>query len=174
MRPPIPVTLLGLMLTGACMGPVPMSPAGPTAAPLQPTEAASVRPTPGDAPRATNALPSGTPGLPPPDSTPAMSTAAGSNGGPIEVTIQSDAGTRFRFSPDQVEVPAGAEVALTFENLSTVPHNLTFGSPIDATTSTVVDGGTSEEISLTAPGPGDYRFVCTIHTGMEGTLRVTD
>jgi plastocyanin len=175
MRLPLAVTLASLLLAGACAGSVPIPPASPAVASPQPSAAPSVRPTSGDSPRATSTPAPGTRSLPPTGSTPTTSTAAASTPGPIELTIRSDSGTRFRFSPDGVEVPAGAEVALTFENLSTVPHNLTFGSPIDAATSTVVEGGTSETIEFTAPpAAGDYDFVCTIHFGMDGTLRVTD
>jgi plastocyanin len=173
MRLSLAVILASLLLTGGCAGPAPMSPASPAAASPQPTDAASPRPTPGDSPRVSSTPASRAPILPPPASTPTTSTATAP--GSIELTIRSDSGTRFRFSPDQVEVPAGAEVALTFENLSTVPHNLTFGPPIDAATSTIVEGGASETIEFNAPpAAGDYDFVCTIHVGMDGTLRVTE
>jgi plastocyanin len=43
---------------------------------------------------------------------------------------------------------------------------------IDAATSTVVAAGATETISFTAPDPGSYAFVCTLHPGMDGTLTV--
>ena len=66
-----------------------------------------------------------------------------------------------------------SQVALTFQNQDIVPHNLTFGEPINAKTSTVVQPGASEDVSFTAPEPGSYKFVCTLHPGMEGTLEVS-
>ena len=67
----------------------------------------------------------------------------------------------------------GRQVALTFDNADSVPHNLTFRDPIDAGTSTVVAPGTSETLEFEAPEPGSYPFVCTLHPGMDGTLEVT-
>jgi aldose sugar dehydrogenase len=116
---------------------------------------------------------------PPPTASPPAGTPAGTAtpgaGGPVEVVIGTDEGTANQFVPDQADVPTGAEVSLTFENLSTtVPHNLTFGPPINEATSVVVQPGDSETLEFTAPGPGDYEFVCTLHPGMEGTLTVTE
>jgi plastocyanin len=61
---------------------------------------------------------------------------------------------------------------LTFDNRGTVPHNLTFGEPISAATSTVVSPGGSEMLEFQAPAPGTYEFVCTLHPGMVGKLTV--
>ena len=118
-----------------------------------------------------------TPASPP--ASPAESAApsgspAGSPSGAVELTIGTDTGNDLQFVPDTAEVPTGAEVALTFENVSQAPHNLTFGPPINAMTSTIVSPGASETIEFTAPEPGDYEFVCTLHPGMDGTLTVTN
>jgi plastocyanin len=102
---------------------------------------------------------------------PSGSAAAG---GVVEITVGTDDGTALLFDPDEVSVPAGATVRLTFVNESTVPHNLTFGDPIDAATATVVQPGAEETIEFTAPEPGEYTFVCTLHPGMEGTLAVEE
>jgi plastocyanin len=87
----------------------------------------------------------------------------------VEVTVGTDSGAELKFDPGEVTVRAG-EVRLTFENRSTLPHNLTFQGPISVATSTVVAPGTSETLSFTAPDPGEYPFVCTLHPGMGGTL----
>ena len=103
---------------------------------------------------------------------PASPGGTPTGGGQVELVIRTDEGANNRFVPDEAEVPAGAEVTLTFENIATVPHNLTFGPPINAATAPVVQPGASETIEFTAPEPGDYDWMCTLHPGMEGTLRV--
>jgi glucose/arabinose dehydrogenase/plastocyanin len=103
---------------------------------------------------------------------PAPTGTAGA-GETVQVTIGTDTGTELVFDPTTATVPAGSSVELTFENRSTsTPHNLTFGEPINEATATVVDAGASEVLEFTAPDPGDYQFVCTLHPGMEGTLTV--
>lgn len=113
---------------------------------------------------------------PSPSASPGASPTAGATASPgdeaTEVTIGTDTGADLRFDPDTASVPTGARVRLTFENRSTLPHNLTFDDPINVATSPVVNPGASEEIEFTAPAPGDYAFVCTLHPGMDGTLTV--
>ena len=107
---------------------------------------------------------------------PAPSAAASAAAGEVvEITVGTDTGTANEFDPVEISVPAGATVRLTFENRSdSVPHNLTFGEPINVATATTVQPGESETIEFTAPDPGDYTFVCTLHPGMEGTLVVEE
>ena len=107
---------------------------------------------------------------PAPVASPGASSAAG--GEVVEITIGTDTGTALLFDPLEATVPAGATVRLTFTNDSTVPHNLTFGAPINAATANIVDPGAEETIEFTAPEAGEYQFVCTLHPGMEGTLTV--
>jgi plastocyanin len=76
-----------------------------------------------------------------------------------------------RFEPEEVTAPAGTEVTIWFRNGSGVEHTLTFDDPIQGDTG-VVPAGASGEITFTTPEPGRYRFVCTIHPGMEGELVV--
>jgi aldose sugar dehydrogenase len=98
---------------------------------------------------------------------------AGSGGEAAQVTIGTDTGAALQFDPAMASVPAGSTVQVTFENRSSgVPHNLTFSAPINAATATIVDPGASESLEFPAPEPGDYKFVCTLHPGMEGTLTV--
>jgi plastocyanin len=111
------------------------------------------RPSPGNSPAATS------------QSSPQTSPVAGS-----EILIQTDTGTANEFVPAEATATAGSNVLLTFENLATVPHNLTFGPPTNAATATIVQPGSSETLEFTVPGPGDYEWVCTLHPGMEGTL----
>jgi plastocyanin len=107
-------------------------------------------------------------------SAPASSAAASGEaaGEIVEITVGTDDGTELLFDPTEITVPAGATVRLTFVNESTVPHNLTFGDPIDAATATTVAPGEEETIEFVAPEAGEYEYVCTLHPGMEGTLIV--
>lgn len=114
------------------------------------------------------ASPAGTQG----SNSPAPSAAGTPAGEGTQVTIGTDTGTALAFDPETASVDGGGTVAVTFENVSTVPHNLTFRDPIDAATETVVAAGASETIEFEAPPPGDYPFVCTLHPGMEGTLTI--
>jgi glucose/arabinose dehydrogenase/plastocyanin len=93
--------------------------------------------------------------------------------GATELTIGTTTDASLKFDPETATVPTGAAVRLTFENRDSVPHNLTFGEPINAKTATIVPPGASETIEFTAPAPGSHKFTCTIHPGMEGTLEVT-
>ena len=102
----------------------------------------------------------------------APATSAAGGGDVVEITVGTDEGSELLFDPLEVSVPAGATVRLTFVNESTVPHNLTFGEPINAATATTVAPGEEETIEFVAPEAGEYEFVCTLHPGMEGTLIV--
>ena len=118
------------------------------------------------------ASPSALPASQPPATPPVTPGASEPGGDTTQLTIGTDTGTELVFDPTTATVPTGATVELTFENRSTLPHNLTFEAPIATATNTVVNGGASETIEFTAPEPGDYPFVCTLHAGMEGTLTV--
>jgi glucose/arabinose dehydrogenase/plastocyanin len=106
---------------------------------------------------------------------PAASAAApsgGSGGAAQSLTIGTDTGTALQFDPAAASVTGGSTISVTFENRATAPHNLTFNDPINKGTQTIVDPGASETIEFQAPAPGDYKYVCTLHPGMEGTLTV--
>jgi glucose/arabinose dehydrogenase len=102
----------------------------------------------------------------------AASPSAAADGEVTEISVATDTGGALTFDPGEITVPAGATVRLTFTNKATVPHNLTFEDPIGAATDTVIDPGDSQTIEFTAPEPGEYTFVCTLHPGMGGTLLV--
>jgi plastocyanin len=89
---------------------------------------------------------------------------------PLAVGTGTDA--NLVFVPNQVDAPPNTAVTLTFTNHAAVPHNLTFQAGVSAQTSPSVGPGTSETLAFTTPGPGTYKFVCTIHPGMEGRLVV--
>ncbi|HYI21267.1 MAG TPA: cupredoxin domain-containing protein [Candidatus Limnocylindrales bacterium] len=80
--------------------------------------------------------------------------------------------TDFAFVPDPLVLAPASAVALTFINASSEPHNLVLLAPIDRRTGYAVEPGDSRVIEFNAPAVGTYRFVCTIHEGMNGTLLV--
>jgi plastocyanin len=88
------------------------------------------------------------------------------------ITIGTRAGAETEFEPDELSVPAGAPISITFQNKSSLPHNLTFQAPINVASGPIVNPGASENVELPAQEPGDYAFVCTLHPGMAGTLTV--
>ena len=103
----------------------------------------------------------------------AASPSATSGGQTVELTIGTKTGDELEFDPDSAKVPSGAVVKVTFQNrATTLPHNLTFGAPINAATDPVVAPGTSATVEFTAPAPGDYTWMCTIHPSMQGKLEV--
>jgi glucose/arabinose dehydrogenase/plastocyanin len=110
-------------------------------------------------------------GDPSPSASPGASAPAG-EGEAASVTVGTDTGSALLFEPTDVSVAGGGDISVVFENRSTVPHNLTFGPPIDAATATIVNAGASETITFAAPEPGTYDFVCTLHPGMDGVLTV--
>jgi plastocyanin len=99
-------------------------------------------------------------------------TSSTPSGEPVEITVGTDTGAELKFDPAEVTTQAGTTVRATFENRSSVPHNLTFQAPINVATATVVEPGSSETVEFKAPDPGQYAFVCTLHPGMGGTLVV--
>ncbi|HEV8490343.1 MAG TPA: cupredoxin domain-containing protein [Candidatus Limnocylindrales bacterium] len=103
---------------------------------------------------------------PPAQATPSQSAGA------VEVVVSTDAAADLRYVPAEVRAPARTPIRVVFRNLSTLPHNLTFESPVGRGTRTIVEPGGSDVVDLVMPGPGRYAFGCTIHMGMSGTLAV--
>ena len=95
------------------------------------------------------------------------------SGGATEITIGTDKAADLKFIPNTAEAPANTPVKLTLQNQSdSQPHNLKFQEGITAGTEELVAAGASQTIEFTTPGPGTYKFVCSIHPGMDGTLTV--
>jgi plastocyanin len=90
----------------------------------------------------------------------------------LELLVTSAGAEALAFVPDTLVAPAGTTVRIVFRNAATVSHNLTFQAPLSVGTATIVEPGATDSVVLRTPGRGDYVFVCTIHMGMSGTLRV--
>jgi outer membrane protein assembly factor BamB len=97
--------------------------------------------------------------------------------GVVELELITPEGSTF--DRDTLTVPAGAEVVVTYDNRSDVPHNVVFFAGADASApvlarSDVEVGPTVQILTFTAPdAPGEYLFHCDPHpTLMAGTLVV--
>ncbi|HET6210590.1 MAG TPA: cupredoxin domain-containing protein [Jatrophihabitans sp.] len=98
-------------------------------------------------------------------------STATASGGVQQVTITTD--QQYRFSPSTITVHPG-KVRITLTHLGTgAPHDWSLtGFPADYVP--LVTPGQSKAVEFTAPAPGRYSFVCTIHVaqGQTGTLIV--
>jgi plastocyanin len=92
--------------------------------------------------------------------------------GPDSGVVRTISARTTVFIPTVLSVPRDAIVSVTFRNDSTEPHNLILLEPIGVGTDPVVDPGQSRTIRFTSPGTGEYTFVCNVHEGMTGVLRV--
>jgi plastocyanin len=99
------------------------------------------------------------------------STAA-NVGGVQEVVITTD--SKYRFTPATITVhPGRVRITLKHVGASGAPHDWQLqGFPADNVP--LVQPGQTRSIEFTAPPPGRYQFVCTIHVaqGQTGTLVV--
>jgi plastocyanin len=90
----------------------------------------------------------------------------------FSVSVETAPGAKLAFEPPVVTVDAVAPLTVTFHNRSTLPHNMVFTEGLAASTRTIVEPGTSDQLRVVPERPGTYPFVCTIHTGMAGSLIV--
>jgi plastocyanin len=83
----------------------------------------------------------------------------------VDLTAQN-----FAFDPSTIEVDAGAEVELTFNNEDDVEHSFTAE---DLDVEVEAEGGESATTSFTAPESGTVEFICKYHPDqMTGELSV--
>jgi plastocyanin len=74
----------------------------------------------------------------------------------------------FLFEPQEVQVPAGTKV--TWTNEDDAPHNVQDLSELNTPISADLNKG--DTFSITYEKPGDYSYVCGLHTYMTGTVKV--
>jgi plastocyanin len=101
----------------------------------------------------------------------AGSTTASVTAGVQDVVITTD--QSYRFKPSTITVHPG-KVRITLKHVGTgAPHDWSLlNFPADYVG--LVSPGQTRSVEFTAPGPGTYKFVCTIHVpqGQTGTLVV--
>ena len=88
-----------------------------------------------------------------------------------KVTV--DVGADDRFHPSTIVVHPGRVEIVLKHAADGAPHNLSIPKPVGVFVPTISSGQQSSS-SFTAPAPGKYQFVCTLHAklGMTGTLVV--
>ena len=75
----------------------------------------------------------------------------------------------FTFSPPKLTVPRGTRV--TWLNRDDIPHTVTDAAPNRRFKSPALDTGESFSFVFTAPGT--YRYFCSLHAHMQGSVVVT-
>ena|ERR1700722_6321276 len=83
--------------------------------------------------------------------------------GPVEIAIQN-----FAFLPGNLTIARGTSV--TWVNKDEEPHNIVNVAQPRVFRSAAVDGG--EKFSFTFNDPGTYKYICSIHPHMSGTIVV--
>jgi plastocyanin len=89
--------------------------------------------------------------------------AAGKDAAPAKYAVRID---NYSFTPQTITVPAGTTV--TWTNGDDVPH--TVAADDLAFHSKAMD--TDEQYSHTFDAPGTYKYFCTVHPHMQGTVVV--
>jgi plastocyanin len=82
--------------------------------------------------------------------------------------VKIEAGDNF-FDPENVTLNAGEEVTVEIRNMGNTPHDWTIDAP--AVSTGVMAAGDVANATFTVPDD-DVKFVCTLHRGMEGTIKV--
>jgi plastocyanin len=88
-----------------------------------------------------------------------------------QITIKT--GDTYRFDPATITVHPGRITVLLVNDGKGAPHNWTL-SGLPGVATPLAASGQTRSVTFTAPAPGTYRFVCTIHVkqGQTGKLVV--
>jgi plastocyanin len=91
--------------------------------------------------------------------------------GVTEIVVRGDATQNHLFDPPVVQVPAGTTLTWSFADYgpnggeAAVPHDVVF---VDERSPLITTGS----YSRTFDQPGTYRYVCSLHSFMEGRVEV--
>lgn len=92
-----------------------------------------------------------------------LPAARGATVAPAAVTIDN-----FTFGPASVTVPAGTTI--TWTNRDDIPHTVTAADTPRRFRSPPLDTG--DHFAVTFTQPGTYRYICSLHPMMQGTVVV--
>lgn len=76
----------------------------------------------------------------------------------------------FQFAPETLTVSAGSEARIALKNSDPVIHDL---SVKDLDLKVTVKPGSEKLFTFTAPEAGEYKIICSLHSGMDAKLVVT-
>lgn len=95
----------------------------------------------------------------------ATTTVATAPDGPVSAEIDG-----FLYEPDPIQAAVGAE--LTWTNLDGFAHTVTAqdGAAVEFDSGDIAE---NETFSITFDEAGEYRYFCTIHNQMKGTVVVS-
>lgn len=82
--------------------------------------------------------------------------------------VKIEAGDNF-FKPENLTLTAGEQVTVEITNAGKTPHDWTIDAPSVSTG--VMAAGDVANATFTVP-EDDVKFVCTLHRGMEGAIKV--
>lgn len=99
-------------------------------------------------------------------------TASVGPGGVQEVIVTT--GDDYRFHPSNITVHPGKVRIVLQHTGKGAPHDWALKNFSDAFSVPLINGGDTKSVEFTAPSPGTYTFVCTIHVtqGQTGTFTV--
>lgn len=113
------------------------------------------------------------------NTTAAAATQPAGGGGTQPAGPPKIVATDNKFDKNQLEATAGQPFTVSFQNKGQVKHNLHFydkqgGSDLaQGAAGQIIDGGKSESLTFTLPGPGTFWFQCDLHPDqMNGHLVV--
>jgi plastocyanin len=112
-----------------------------------------------------NGVPPQSGGSGPPGGGPSVGTAGANLGAS---TVKVEATDQLTFAPASQSAKVGEIIEWT--NPGTVAHTITFDTASSLSDPTIAPGGTWE---VKFSKPGTYSYKCTIHPGMDGTLKVS-
>jgi plastocyanin len=105
----------------------------------------------------------------------ACSTAAAQPlpSGPVDPNGPTIVAKDLKFDPGTVEVKAGTNVTLHFDNQDSAPHNVAIytdsGASSAVSIGSIVSSGKADQV-IPALKPGTYFFRCDVHHDMTGTI----
>lgn len=105
--------------------------------------------------------------------------SAGTGGGGTVAVVDGNvdlSADNLEFDASVIQAPAGEAFTITFTNLESQPHNVAVDTQEggdEIVTGEVITGpDATTTITVPALEPGEYFFVCDIHTDMNGTIVV--